>query len=335
MHNFSRNAKIFLVSILVIMGIGLYSFWPKNQTIEKQVLGASTESDPNHPVEIYYGATEFKTLAAMLSDLKVVVYPEDKVTTFPPPEMGLGSRIIIARATAVDVTDAKKVATYRTWAKTIGDLLSEQNIQLVAQDSVLPTAENTITPNMQIKITRVAELDLTQKEDIDFKTQKKETRDMERGEQSVETAGKKGQKEVTYHIKRVDGDEVSRKLTSSTVLHEPVTEVLIVGTGPKLVHSGPFIDLLNAAAKKYDVNATALQCLMIRESNGHTDSVASAGYEGLFQYDPGFWPSASEAAGFPGALWTDPKAQIFTTARLISIGQGRRWPPYINYCQGK
>jgi hypothetical protein len=348
MRRLSRNAKILCFSLLVIMGLGSYYFfnlgekqgssvegsyfWPKN--MPKQVAGVETKRDLNHPVEIYFGSRELITLDAMISDLKVKVYPEDKVVTFPPPEMGLGSRITISRATPVEVTDAKIVKTYRTWAESIKDLLVEQKIELLNQDSVEPNDSTAISADMKIKITRVAELDLIVKEDIDFKTTKKTTMDMERGQNKVETKGVKGQKEVTYHIKRIDGEEVSKKVTDTKILSEPTTEVLIVGIGPKLVHSGPFVDLLNQAAKKYNVNATALQCLMIRESNGHTDSVASAGYVGLFQYDPGFWGPASAAAGFGGAAWTDAKAQIFTTARLISIGQSRRWPPYA-HCKDK
>ncbi|MEI6040077.1 MAG: G5 domain-containing protein [Candidatus Berkelbacteria bacterium] len=326
MHRLTRQAKIFVTVLFAIIGIGVYLAWPK--TVEKQVAGAHTQNDPNHPTEVYFGSADFKTLETMLQDLSVKVYPEDKTTTFPPPEMGLGSRITIVRATPVQVTDAKMVKTYRTWKDNIGDFLTEQNIGLLGKDSVDPSAQTKITSNMKIKITRVAEVEVTQKEDIDFKTVKKETRDMERGQTKVEQKGEKGQKEVVYIVKRIDGEEVSRRVKETNILKDPVTEFLIVGTGPKMVHNGIYMDLLNAAAKKYDVNATALQCLMMRESNGHVDSVASAGYIGLFQYDPGFWGPASEAAGFAGALWTDAKAQIFTTARLISIGQSRRWPPF-------
>ncbi len=331
MHNMSRQIKIVVVSLIAILILGAFFLWPKHQN-EKKVLAAEAVNDPNHPTEVYLASDEFKTLDAMITDLKVQVYPEDKVTAFPPPDMGLGSRITIVRATPVEVTDAKVKKTYRTWAKTIGELLTEQKIELIAQDTVDPTASIPISSDLKIKITRIAEFDLTQNEDIDFPIIKKNNHDMERGQSTVEVSGAKGQKEVTYHIKRVDGTETSRKVTNTNILTQPVTEILIVGTGPKLVHSDPFMDLLNAAAKKYDVNATALQCLMLCESNGHTDSQAAAGYIGLFQYDPGFWGPASMAAGFTNALWTDAKAQIFTTARLISIGQSRRWPPFAKGC---
>lgn len=332
MYKLSRKTKFFIVFLLVIFGLGSYFFWPKSEPVEKQVAGAHTEADPNHPTEIYFGKAEFTTLTTMLQDLAVIVYPEDKTTTFPPPEMGLGSRITIVRATPVHVTDAKILKTYRTWSKTIGEMLAEQNIALLGKDSVEPVVASSIELGMKIKITRVAEVEVTEKEEINFKTIRKNDVDLEKGQTKTEQKGVKGNKDVKYLIKRVDGEEVSRKVLETTVTAEPVTEILIIGTGPKLVHSGAYMDLLNAAAKKYDVNATALQCLMLCESNGNYDSVAAAGYVGLFQYDPGFWGPASEAAGFSGVDWTNPKAQIFTTARLISIGQSRRWPPFSKGC---
>lgn len=320
------------MTVIILSVLGIIFGLAKRVGIQPMIAGAETSEDPNHPVEIYYGNPDFKTLGAMLKNLNVQVYPEDKVQAVPLPEFGLGSRITISRSTPVNITDAKKEKKYRTWAKTVGELLSNEHLSLEYQDSVEPPADAPIFWNMSVKITRVAEVDMTQREDIDFKTIQKSDHDVERGTNKVETKGEKGQKEVTYHIKRIDGEEVSRKIIETKVIKEPVTEVLIVGTGPKLVHSGLYIDTFNAAAKKYDVNATALQCLMMCESNGHTDSVAAAGYVGLFQYDPGFWGPASDAAGFANADWQDIKAQIFTTARLISIGQSRRWPPFAKGC---
>jgi len=192
----------------------------------------------------------------------------------------MGGKITIVRAAAVNVTDAKVQKVYRTWEKTVGDLLKEKNIDLLGQDSVEPAANSPIENNMTVKITRVAELDLTQKEPIEYKTIRKNSADLERGQTQTEQKGVNGEKEVTYHIKRIDGEEVSRKVTDTKVLTEATSEILIIGIGPKLVHSGPYVDWLNQAAKDTLVNATALQCLMLRESGGTAD--AGLGTKGVY-----------------------------------------------------
>ena len=333
MDKLSRQLKLIVISILVILGIGLYFLWPEGT--KKEVAGAQIVADPNHPTEAYFGSARFTDLQSMLQELGVTVYPEDKTTTFPPPELGLGSRITITRATPVYVTDAKIAKTYRTWQQTIKQMLAENNIELLGKDSIDPTVESLITTDMKVKITRVAEVEVTQKEEIDFKTIRKNNVDLEKGQTQTEQRGAKGEKETVYIVKRVDGEEVSRTVKSSEILKEPTTEILIIGIGPKLVHTGLFQDWLNAAAKQTLVNATALQCLMMRESGGSPDTGMPDGmYKGLFQYEEGYWAAASDRAGFGAASIYDAKAQIFTTANEISRGQSRRWPPFAN-CKDK
>jgi len=268
----------------------------------------------------------------MLNSFGLEIFKEDKIEVLPPPELGMGSKITIHRALPIEVTDAKKVSVYRTWQEKVGDLLKENNIELVGQDSVEPVAETKLALNMKIKITRVAEVEVTEKESIDYKTIKKEDIDLEKGQTRVEQKGIKGEKTVIYIVKRVDGEEVSRTKKSSEITKDPVNEILIIGIGPKYAKSGPYVDTINTAARKYLINGTALMCLMLKESGGHADSIGYVNdeptYYGLFQYTTGFWESASGMAGFGGADWTDARAQIYTTAWALTHGYGGRWPPW-------
>lgn len=293
--------------------------------------GEQIIADANHPVEIYYGSPLFSDLKTMVGDLGVIIFPEDKVETIPDPAMGLGSEIIVTRATKVDVTDAKVKKIYRTWQETIGDLIKEKKIDLLGQDSVSPDSNTKLKYGMNIIITRVAEVEVTEKETIDYKVIKKESVDVEKGQTEIERAGEKGEKEVTYIVKRVDGVEVSKTVKDTKVTKEPVNQILIIGIGPKYAKSGPYKDTINAAAREYLINGTALMCLMMQESGGDNYSTSTYGdvtYYGLFQYTDGFWASASAAAGYGGASIYDAEAQIFATARALTHGQAGRWPPW-------
>lgn len=264
-----------------------------------------------------------------MSDLGITVFTEDKVETFPEPSMGLGSKITVYRATPVEITDAKIIKIYRTWKETVKELLAENNIDLLGQDSVSPAPEAALSYNLKIKITRVAEVEVSEKKPIDFRTIKKEDIDLEKGQTRVERRGVKGEKEIIYLVRRVDGEEVSRMVKETEVLKEPEAEILIIGIGPKYVYSGAYKDVLNVAARKYLINATALQCLMYRESGGSADAGYPDGqYQGLFQYDPDYWADASGQAGYGGASIWDGTAQIYTTAYELTHGQSRRWPPW-------
>jgi len=293
------------------------------------VSGVVDISDPNHPVEVYYGRSDLDNLAEMAADLGIRLYPEDKIQVFPSPAMHLGSQIIIHRALPVEVTDAKKVTLYRTWQETVGDLLKEKQIELLGQDSVEPALEVKLTQNIKIKITRVAEVEISEREPIDYKTIKKEDIDLEKGQTRVAQKGIKGEREVIYLVRRVDGEEVSRTRKSSQVIKDPVNEILIIGIGPKYTTLGPYRDTVNAAARRYLINGTALHCLMMRESGGSADAGYPDGqYKGLFQYEEGFWEDISAKAGYAGASIYDATAQIYTTAYALTHGYAGRWPPW-------
>lgn len=301
-----------------------------------QVEGAQIQNDPNHPVEIYYGLPSLHDLALMEYNLNLTVYPEDKVVAIPSPELGIGSKITVWRATPVEIIDAKKSKIYRTWAGTVKELLGENNIKLLGKDSVLPSLNHEITYNMKIKITRVDDVEVTEKQPIDYKSIKKYSVDLEKGQSKVQTRGINGEKQVVVKIHRVDGVDTSKTVIATKIIKEAQNEILIVGIGPRLAKSGPYKDTVNAAAKSYLINGTALMCLMIEESNGHADSVNPDGpYYGLFQYSETFWNLASSRAGYGGASWSNPTAQIYTTAWALTHGYGSRWGGTWPYCKNK
>ncbi len=293
------------------------------------IAGIQESSDPNHPVEIYYGQPQFENLEAMLKDLAVKVYPEDRIQTLPLPEMGIGSQITITHATKVNVLDAKLTKLYRTWEETVESFLKEKNIELLGEDSVDTGLSSKIINNMLIKITRVEEVEIKEKEPIDYKVITKNDIDLEKGLTRIDQRGVNGEKEITYKVKRIDGEEVSREKINTKVVKVPTNKIVIIGIGPKYTKYGPYKDTINAAAREYLINGTALHCLMMRESGGSADAGYPDGmYKGLFQYSEGFWQSASSQAGFGGASIYNAQAQIYTTAWALTHGQGRRWPPW-------
>jgi hypothetical protein len=309
---------------------------PSNQG---RVLGKKTPYNQDlHPIETYYGRIGIRTLYEMLKDLKVEIFPEDIVSAFPDPSFGMGSKIIVQRATPINLKDANEVTLVRTWANNVNELLEEKNIKLGELDRVEPSRESALSINMEIKITRVSQTPLTEYEEVPFKTIKLEDRDLEKGQTRLQQKGVKGKKEIIYLVKRVNGEEISRKVTSTKIVKDPVDEIIIIGIGPKLAKSGPYKDIINAAAKKYLINGTALMCLMLKESQGHPDSKGCRDpitnqptCFGLFQYKEGFWASASKKAGYAGASIYDPEAQIYTTAWALTVGGlssrwGNTWP---------
>lgn len=333
--NFMRSHRIWLAIASTVTLASFPATTSAQTVLNTTAYAAVLQPIQNQATETYQGSFFDLTVEDMLERLGVQVAPEDKLNAFPDPALGLGSVITIERAPVITITDAGVGMTVRSWASTVGDLLEERHLELLGKDQVNPALDTTVSDKLAIKITRVSEVEVTKTEPVSFTTKKTNSADLEKGQTETKVAGVAGAKEVTYLIRRVDGKETSRTITKSVVTKPPVTEELIIGIGPKLVKSGVYMDLLNAAAKKYLINATALQCLMIKESGGGANTgYPDATYKGLFQYTDGYWKSASAQAGYSGASVYNAEAQIFATAKALSSGQSGRWPPYAS-CKDK
>lgn len=259
-------------------------------------------------------------------DLKANPDPLDKFSSFPDIRMGIGSKITMHRTPAFSIKDGKKAYSIRSWKETVGEIFSEQKIEVGKDDKVNLALDAEIKDGTEIKITRVAITEVKEKKSIDFKTIKKDDDTLDKGKTRIEKKGQAGEKVLTYRVYREDGEEVSRKLINTEVTKEPTNEVILVGTRPVITVRCKYNDTVIEAAQKYGVDANSLCALMMKESNGNVGSVSGGGHLGLFQYSEGFWESASAKAGFAGASWKDARAQIFTTAWAFSHGQRGRWP---------
>ncbi len=205
-----------------------------------QVKGASTDepatTEPSSllPIEQYNGSPVDHSLAQMLADHQLTVYPEDIVAAFPDPSLGLGSVIRIYRATPVLVTDNGKDTTYRTWTKTVQYFVTEQSIELGSNDRIDPGLDQALSlpaggTSVHLVVTRVAVTEVKENITIPFNKVQKEDATLPRGQKTV-SKGQTGQRVKTYRVTRENGVEVKRELLSDTVVSQPKDEVTTVGT---------------------------------------------------------------------------------------------------------
>jgi len=263
----------------------------------------------------------------MLSHLGVTVYPQDRVYAFPDPSLGIGSTIKVYRAQVVTVDDATGSQSFRTWAATVGGLLTEREIDLGSKDEVTPSVDTAIalgSDPFKIAITRVAETQLVLTSSIAYSVTYQDDPTQIQGQTSVSQQGQNGVLTKTYQVRRENGVEVSRTLLSSQVTQAPVSEIVLRGTKPKVVHlsSSQYAQYFNEAADMYGIDPTTLQKVMMCESGGNVNDVNQAGpYYGLFQFDSHTW--ASTAYGSRSVY--DAEAQILAAASLWQW-HSAKWP---------
>lgn len=228
------------VSVLGLTVIGLIGFFVltqpnsrHDQTYAQDATLVSAATDL-HPTQVFSVVHKADSLQEAFQAAGVSYFPEDKVSFFPDPILGLGTVITVQRALVITVVDGKKTKTLRTWATTVGGLLKDKKIELGDDDKIAPTLTTPLAQNTIITINRVARTQVSELETINFPTVQKNDDTMWRGESILVQEGKNGQREKKYLLIREDGELVSKTLLSNNVIVAAVNKILRVGTKLKI-----------------------------------------------------------------------------------------------------
>lgn len=244
MKKLMKHNIIWASGLMVV--IALFSFSLRPVVAQDELI--AVETDPLHPIEIFQGSPQALTIAEAFSQAGVEYYPEDIVTVFPDPSLGLGSIITVQRSMPINLTDGKKSYIVRTWENTVKDILSEKKITLGDDDRISPTLATPLQMNMKIAITRVARTTITEIEKIIYKVIENDDSTLYRGNNIVTQEGQNGSREKKYLLIREDGELISKTLTSNTVTKNVVNKIIRIGTklkigftiiGPSTYYGGP------------------------------------------------------------------------------------------------
>ena len=278
-----------------------------------------------------FGSSQSLLPVQIGTDLGQIIYPEDKLTSFPDPSFLMGSVISVTRAPLITINDWGKDQIYRSFAGTVQSLFDEKGIDLGKDDRIDLAPDTKIVDGMRIKITRVAVTTVDENKPIDFKIVTKKDPNMDEGKSRVDQVGVKGVLKQTYRVTRENGVQKSKVLIVSVTVTPSIDQIVYQGTRPAISVACRFNSTVIAAAIKYSYSANKICNLMMLESHGNPESVASNGHYGLFQYtigddgSGGSWGDMSSRAGYGGAQWSDPTAQIMTTAWALTNGYGSKW----------
>lgn len=268
-----------ILTIILIFGIFFSVSYIKHSRAQDAsgiVKGVFTEKvdDIDHEKIVEYGASGLYTLEDMLDDLNIEVYAEDRVTVFPDPSLGIGSKIEIVRANPVKVVDAGRETTYRTWKNKVSDFIDEVGIDIGSEDVVSVTMDEPILKDMEIDITRVSMSEIVEYEEIDYDVVDMDDPTMERGTTAIDQYPEYGERKLTYSIKRENGEIVSKELVDTEVTKEPVdkvilhgTKIVVLGTGTATWYS--LIGGMTAASNSLPYGTKVL----VRASNGNAVEV--------------------------------------------------------------
>lgn len=196
------------------------------------------------PVVIIDGAlrqkvvTPYQSASRIVEDAGITLYPEDTTSISRSTDIvadGAGLQLVVDRATLVTIDLYGKVSQLRTQAATVGDMLTEKNIQLGVNGRASLALTAPIANGMSIRVWQEGKQTITADEAIAFTTKQVQDADQPVGYKKIETPGVDGKRTVTYEIEVKDGQEVSRNEIASLTVVEPVEQVQIVGTKPNFI----------------------------------------------------------------------------------------------------
>ena len=183
-------------------------------------------ADGEKTVELAGGtvADALKAAGVTLKDDESLNVAEDT------PLYEIDGNIVVAKMIEVSLTADGKTEKVETAVMTVGEFLTAQNVEYADTDRLTPAADEKLTDGAEIVLQRVEEKTETVKEEIPFETKQENSSSLEKGKTQTKQAGVNGEKEVTYKIVLVDGEEESREIVEEKVLQEAVNAVIVVGT---------------------------------------------------------------------------------------------------------
>ncbi|WP_300746237.1 G5 domain-containing protein [uncultured Bifidobacterium sp.] len=170
-----------------------------------------------------YSATETNADEVSRGTTRSSLKGADADTSYITVKINGKSRVVLGK----DFTNVKSV-------------LEAGNITLEPNDTVSPSLTTKVTESTVISIERSGANLETSDDAIAFNVVRKETADLPKGTEKVETEGQDGVMETTSLVQRAGGKVVSSNVFASYVKTAPVDKVILVGTGTtKTASSNP------------------------------------------------------------------------------------------------
>jgi uncharacterized protein YabE (DUF348 family) len=192
-----------------------------------------------------------------------------------------GMQLTIATPRSVVLVADGQEHVVSTTAGTVADLLAQRGIALGPEDRLSVPAGQALTGGTRVQVFRVRTSEVTVTAVLPHQTKKTDDPNTLVGQQTVTQQGVDGQQATVFRVTTTDGVETARQQVSTTVVTQPVDQLVTVGTKPKPATSTatPSADGLNWAA--------LAEC----ESGGNPRAVNPAGYYGLYQFSKSTWAS--------------------------------------------
>jgi uncharacterized protein YabE (DUF348 family) len=183
--------------------------------------------------------------------------------------------------------------TVTTVAPTVSALLSQEHVAIQPLDKLSAIPSAPLTAGSVVKLVRVVKKRVTKTEPVAFTVTRKKSGTLYRGATKVLKTGEKGSRSAVYDLTLSDGKVTKKSLVDSTVVAQPVAQIVEVGTKakPKAASSSSSSGKKSGSSGKVGGSVDSLNwgALANCESGGNPNAVNPAGYYGLYQFSIATW----------------------------------------------
>jgi uncharacterized protein YabE (DUF348 family) len=220
----------------------------------------------------------------------------------------------------------------QTTAKTVGALLTEQNVVLGAEDTVTPAVDTPLSDGLAIQVTRIATTSVTEEVDVPQPAdQQVEDNSMDAGTSTVTQQGAPGKDSVTYQVVTTNGQQTAKNEASRTPITAAQPTITTVGTKKKAVvarssSSGSSGGSSSSSSNSGSSSSSSSAPASSGSSGINWDGIANCestnnwsintgnGYYGGLQFDIGTWLAN-------GGGQYAPRADLATKAQQIAVAE--------------
>ena len=260
--------SLILIALIIIMGF----------TLDYKSIVIKLDGQEIHSV------TRKGTVGELLEYKGVDLNSHDYVSESLHAPTTSGMTIEIVRSFPVNIkVDTRNIELYTT-PKTVANILADASIQIGELDEISPKLGTEITEMTNIKITRIVQKIETVKEILDYETEYEEDPNLDNGVTKVVKEGKKGEKQLTYTVTLVDGQETERMVTEERLLYEPINRLIAKGVRDRVS--------IGSISRSYNTSIT-----MVATAYTHTGSPTYTGVmpkRGTVAVDPSIIPLGRE-----------------------------------------
>ncbi len=216
--------------------------------------------------------------------------------------------IYIKRAAEVILAADGEEKTIYTVGDTVAEVMEQSGIVLGDADRLDTGMETPVEDKMRVNVIRVTSEVLEVTEDIPYKSETRTTSQLEKGKSRTVQAGKNGKKTVKYEVVYENGDQVSKKEISSTVVTKPQNAIVEHGT----------VTVATTSRGENFRYSRVIQC---------TATAYDLSYEscGKRPGDPGYGITASGMKAAYGVVAVDRSVIPLGTRLYIEAHDGKSW----------